>query len=60
VDGMKKQTLIDILNSIDDFIKYNNIEYSIDVVTLRHTIIMTYVNENGLSDDDYYDLCDEL
>lgn len=57
---MKKQTLIDILNSIDDFIKYNNIEYSIDVVTLRHTIIMTYVNENGLSDDDYYDLCDEL
>lgn len=57
---MKKQTLIDILNSIDDFIKYNNIEYGIDVVTLRHTIIMTYVNENCLSDDDYDDLCDEL
>lgn len=57
---MKKQTLVDILNSIDDFIKYNNIEYSTDVVVLRHTIIMTYVTENGLSDDDYDDLCDEL
>ena len=57
---MKKQTLINILTSIDDFIKYNNIEYSGDVITLRHTVIMMYCNENGLSNDDYYDLCDEL
>lgn len=57
---MKKQTLVNILNSIDDFIKCNNIEYSTDVVLLRHTIIMHYVHENGLSDNDYDDLCDEL
>jgi hypothetical protein len=57
---MKKTTLIAILSSIDDFIEFNHIKYGTDVIVLRHSIILQYVHENGLTDDDYYDLCDEL
>jgi hypothetical protein len=57
---MKKTTLKTILNSIDEFIKFNDISYNNDVITLRHTVIMQYVDENGLTENDYFDLCDEL
>jgi hypothetical protein len=57
---MKKTTLKTILNSIDEFIEFNDIPYNNDVITLRHTVIMQYVDENGLTENDYFDLCDEL
>jgi hypothetical protein len=57
---MKKQTLINILTIIDEFTECNHIQYDESVILLRHTVILQYVNDNGLSLDTYYDLCDEL